>query len=185
MRGVDEQTGALFSYLSPETLVPAEHPLRPIRLLVNQALKRLSPTLGKLYAASGRASIAPEKLLRALLLQAFFGVRLERHLMEKVSYNMLFRWFIGLSMDAPVWDVTVFTKNRERLLEGDVAVGFLLAVMGDPAVAGLLSSEHFSVDGTLIDAWASMKSFRRKDGADEPPTGPGRNAERNFHGETR
>jgi transposase len=185
MRGVDEQTGALFSYLSPEGLVPLDHPLRPIRLLVNQALARLSPAFDKLYPASGRASIAPEKLLRALLLQAFFGVRSERQLMEQVSYNMLFRWFIGLSMDAPVWDVTVFTKNRERLLDGDVAVGFLLAVMADPAVAGLLSTEHFSVDGTLIDAWASMKSFRRKDGADDPPAGPGRNAERNFHGETR
>jgi transposase len=185
MRGVDEQTGALFSYLSPEALVPADHPLRPIRFLVNQALARLSPAFDKLYPTSGRASIAPEKLLRALLLQAFFGVRSERQLMEQVSYNMLFRWFIGLSMDAPVWDVTVFTKNRERLLEGDVAVGFLLAVMGDPTVERLLSTEHFSVDGTLIDAWASMKSFRRKDGADEPPTGPGRNAERNFHGERR
>jgi transposase len=185
MRGVDEQTGALFSYLSPEALVPSAHPLRAIRLLVNQALETLSPVFGKLYATGGRASIAPEKLLRALLLQAFFGVRSERQLMEQVSYNMLFRWFIGLSMDAPVWDVTVFTKNRERLLEGDLAVGFLLAVMGDPAVKGLLSTEHFSVDGTLIDAWASMKSFRRKDGQDEPPSGPGRNAERDFHGETR
>jgi len=185
MRGVDEQTGALFSYLSPEALVPPDHPLRPIRLLVNRALERLSPTFSKLYANSGRASIAPEKLLRALLLQAFFGVRSERQLMEQVSYNMLFRWFVGLSMDAPVWNVTVFTKNRERLLAGDVTVGFLLAVMDDPAVKGLLSNEHFSVDGTLIDAWASMKSFRRKDGADDPPTGPGRNAERDFHGETR
>ena len=164
--------------------MPADHPLRPIRLLVNRALERLSPAFDKLYRASGRALIAPEKLLRALLLQAFFGVRSERQLMEQVSYNMLFRWFIGLSMDAPVWDVTVFTKNRERLLEGDVAVGFLLAVMGDPAVERLLSTEHFSVDGTLIDAWASMKSFRRKDGGDEPRAGLGRNAERNFHGET-
>jgi IS5 family transposase len=120
-----------------------------------------------------------------LLLQAFFGVRSKRQLMEQVRYNMLFRWFIGLSMDASVWNVTVFTKNRERLLEGDVAVSFLLSVMANPKVSSLLSTEHFSVDGTLIDAWASMKSFRRKDGADDPPTGPGRNAERNFHGETR
>jgi IS5 family transposase len=119
------------------------------------------------------------------LLQAFYGIRSERQLMEQVTYNMLFRWFVGLSMDAPVWDVTVFTKNRERLLAGDVAVSFLLAVMGDPAVKQLLSTEHFSVAGTLIDAWASMKSFRRKDGQDDPPSGSGRNAERDFRGETR
>jgi transposase len=112
MRGTDEQTGALFSYLSPEALVPRDHPLRPIRLLVNAALERLSPTFDTLYASSGRTSIAPEKLLRALLLQAFYGIRSERQLMEQVTYNMLFRWFVGLSMDAPVWDVTVFTKNR-------------------------------------------------------------------------
>jgi transposase len=185
MRGADDQTGALFSYLSPEALVPSDHPLRAIRPLVNAALAKLSPQFDCLYAASGRSSIAPEKLLRALLLQAFYGVRSERQLMEQVTYNMLFRWFIGLSMDAPVWDVTVFTKNRERLLEGDVAVSFLLAVMGDASVKRLLSTEHFSVDGTLIDAWASMKSFRRKDGQDEPPAGLGRNAERDFKGEKR
>jgi transposase len=185
VRGADEQTGALFSYLSPEALVPKDHPLRAIRRLVNAALEQLSPTFDALYACGGRPSIAPEKLLRALLLQAFYGVRSERQLMEQVTYNMLFRWFIGLSMDAPVWDVTVFTKNRERLLAGDVAVSFLLAVMADPAVKRLLSTEHFSVDGTLIDAWASMKSFRRKDGSDEPPPGPGRNAERDFRGEKR
>jgi transposase len=173
MRGADEQTGALFSYLSPETLVPSEHPLRAIRPLVNAALDQLSPKFDTLYAGSGRTSIAPEKLLRALLLQAFYGVRSERQLMEQVTYNMLFRWFIGLLMDAPVWDVTVFTKNRERLLRGDVAVSFLLAVMGDPVVERLLSTEHFPVDGTLIDAWASMKSFRCKDGSEEPPSGPG------------
>ena len=136
------------------------------------ALEQLSGQFGTLYASTGRPSIAPEKLLRALLLQAFYGIRSERQLMEQVTYNMLFRWFIGMSMDAPVWDVTVFTKNRERLLAGDVAVSFLLAVMGDPAVKRQLSTEHCSVDGTLIDAWASMKSFRRKDGQDEPPTGP-------------
>ena len=156
MRGTDEQTGALFSYLSPEALVPRDHPLRPIRLLVNAALDKLSSTFDQLYASSGRVSIAPEKLLRALLLQAFYGIRSERQLMEQVTYNMLFRWFVGLAMDAPVWDVTVFTKNRERLLAGDVAVSFLLAVMGDPAVKRLLSTEHFSVDGTLIDAWAEL-----------------------------
>jgi transposase len=185
MRGRDEQTGALFSYLSPEVLVPADHPLRAIRPLVNAALEKLSTQFSALYAAGGRASIAPEKLLRALLLQAFYGVRSERQLMEQITYNMLFRWFIGLSMDAPVWDVTVFTKNRERLLAGDIAVGFLLAVMGDPAVKRLLSHEHFSVDGTLIDAWASMKSFRRTDGGDDGPASPGRNAERDFRGERR
>ncbi len=185
MRGTDEQTGALFSYLSPEALVPRDHPLRAIQPLVNAALEKLSPEFCKLYAPGGRASIAPEKLLRALLLQAFYGVRSERQLMEQVTYNMLFRWFIGLSMDTPVWDVTVFTKNRERLLAGDIAVEFLLAVMGDAAVKRLLSNEHFSVDGTLIDAWASMKSFRRKDGGDDGPVGPGRNAERDFHGEKR
>lgn len=184
MRGADEQTGALFSYLSPEALVPKNHPLRPIRRLVNAALAELSPKFDALYACGGRPSIPPEKLLRALLLQAFFGVRSERQLMEQVTYNMLFRWFIGLSMDAPVWDVTVFTKNRDRLLEGDVAVSFLRVAMADPAVGRLLSSEHFSVDGTLIEAWASMKSFRPKDGSDDPP-GPGRNAERDFRGEKR
>jgi len=185
VRGTDEQTGALFSYLSPEALVPKDHPLRAIRRLVNAALEQLSSKFEALYAAGGRPSIAPEKLLRALLLQAFYGVRSERQLMEQATYNMLFRWFIGLAMDAPVWDVTVFTKNRERLLAGDVAVSFLLAVMSDPAVKRLLSTEHFSVDGTLIDAWASMKSFRRKDGSDDPPPGTGRNAERDFRGEKR
>ena len=185
MRGADEQTGALFSYLSPEALVPRDHPLRAIRRLVNAALAQLSAQFDALYASGGRPSIPPEKLLRALLLQAFYGVRSERQLMEQVTYNMLFRWFIGLSMDAPVWDVTVFTKNRERLLAGDVAVSFLRAVMADPAVKRLLSTEHFSVDGTLIDAWASMKSFRPKDGSDEPPPGAGRNAERDFRGEKR
>ena len=175
----------MFSYVSPEGLVPQNHPLRAIRPLVNAALQRLSPQFDKIYAPGGRDSIAPERLLRALLLQALFSVRSERQLMEQITYNMMFRWFVGLSMDAPVWDVTVFTKNRERLLAGDVAVSFLLAIMGDPAVKRLLSTEHFSVDGTLIDAWASMKSFRRKDGTDEPPSGPGRNAERDFRGETR
>src|ERR671917_752470 len=181
MRGADEQTGALFSYLSPDAMVPKDHPLRAIRPLVNAALARLSPDFERLYAQTGRASIAPEKLLRALLLQAFYTVRSERQLMEQLTYNMLFRWFVGLSLDAPVWDVTVFTKNRERLLEGDIARGFLRAVLVDPAVKRLLSTEHFSVDGTLIEAWASMTSFRPKDGGDEP-RGPGRNGERGFRG---
>ena len=184
MRGSDEQTGALFSYLSPEALVPHDHPLRPIRDLVNAALARMSSDFAALYSPFGRASIAPEKLLRALLLQAFYGVRSERQLMEQITYNMLFRWFVGLSMDAPVWDVTVFTKNRDRLLEGDVVRLFLNAVITAPATGKLLSNEHFSVDGTLIEAWTSMKSFQSKDG-DGTPTDPGRNGERDFHGEPR
>ena len=185
MRGTDEQTGAMFSYLSPDALVPPDHPLRSIRPLVNAALERLSPQFSKLCSPGGRTSIAPEKLLRALLLQAFYGVRSERQLMEQVTCTMLFRWFIGLSMDVPVRDVTVFTKNRERLLAGDIAVAFLLSVMGDPAVKQQLSNEHVSVDGTLIDAWASTKSFRRKDGSDDDPSGPGRNAARDFRGDKR
>jgi len=184
MRGADRQTGKLFSYASPESLVPPDHPLRAIRLLVNAALERLSPAFAAMYAQSGRPSIAPEKLMRALLLQALFTVRSERQLMQQITYNMLFRWFVGLAMDAPVWDVTVFTKNRDRLLEGDIARGFLVAILADPQVIPLLSSEHFSVDGTLIEAWASMKSFRPKDGSGEPP-GPGRNGERDFRGEKR
>lgn len=182
MRGADRQTASLFSYVSPEALVPADHPLRLIRPVVNAALDRLSPVFDRLYAAGGRDSVPPEKLLRALLLQAFYSVRSERRLMEQVTYNMLFRWFVGLSMDAPVWDVTVFTKNRDRLLEGDIAQAFFAAVLADARVRPLLSSEHFSVDGTLIDAWASMKSFRPKDGSGAPP-GPGRNGGRNFRDE--
>lgn len=184
MRGRDRQTAQLFSYTSPEALVPRDHPLRAIRDLTNAALVRLSGDFDRLYAAGGRDSIAPEKLLRALLLQAFYSVRSERRLMEQITYNMLFRWFVGLSMDAPVWDVTVFTKNRDRLLRGDVAQVFFQAVLADPRVTPLLSSEHFSVDGTLIEAWASMKSFRPKDGSGDPPTG-GRNGERDFHREKR
>ena len=184
MRGSDRQTGKLFSYASPETLVPQDHPLRAIRLLVNSALDRLSPAFAAIYADTGRPSIPPEKLLRALLLQALFTVRSERQLMQQITYNMLFRWFVGLAMDAPVWDVTVFTKNRDRLLEGDIARGFLTAILADPQVKPLLSAEHFSVDGTLIEAWASIKSFRPKDGSGEPPA-PGRNGERDFHGEKR
>ena len=152
--------------------------------LANAALDRLSPAFSKLYSAIGRPSIPPEQLLRALLLQAFFTVRSERQLMEQLTYNMMFRWFVGLSMDAPVWDVTVFTKNHDRLLEGDIARGFLQALLADPQVKPLLSDDHFSVDGTLIEAWASMKSFRPKDGSGEPPA-DGRNGKRDFHGEKR
>ena len=174
----------MFSYISPETLVPQDHPLRAIRPLVNAALQRLSGRFEQMYASRGRGSIAPEKLLRALLLQALFSVRSERQLMEQITYNMMFRWFVGLSMDTPVWDVTVFTKNRDRLLAGDIARGFLAAILIDPKVKPLLSDEHFSVDGTLIEAWASMKSFRPKDGSGEPPS-PGRNNEVDFRGKPR
>jgi transposase len=174
----------LFSYVSCESRVPAGHPLRSILAVADAALAALSPDFQELYALNGRPSIAPEKLLRALLLQAFYSVRSERQLMEQLDYNLLFRWFVGLGVDDPVWDVTVFTKNRDRLLAGEIAAKFLRAVLAQPRVKALLSHEHFSVDGTLIQAWASMKSFRPKDGSEEPPA-PGRNGERDFHGEQR
>ncbi|MGV1848020.1 transposase, partial [Rhizobium sp. L74/93] len=199
MRGSDNQTAGLFSYVSCEARVPTNHPLRPIRAIVDEALEVLSPDFEAMYSAIGRPSIPPEKLLRALLLQAFYTIRSERQLMEQMDYNLLFRWFVGLSMDAPIWDVTVFTKNRERLLAGDIAAKFLAALLGQPRVKALLSDEHFSVDGTLIEAWASMKSFKPKDDIDggdtddsgsgaegkQPPKAVGRNSERDFHGEKR
>jgi transposase len=199
MRGSDEQNGALFSYVNLEDRVPARHPLRIIRQIVNAALVRLDIDFAGLYAAEGRPSIPPERLLRAVLIQILFSVRSERQLMEQMQYNLLFRWFIGLGIDDPVWVPTAFTKNRDRLLTAEVARKFLAAILADKAVAPLLSDEHFSVDGTLIQAWASMKSFQRKavDGA-EPPAGndagpeqdgkaaaAGRNAEVDFHGEKR
>ena len=150
MRGSDERSEGLFSYVSCEARVPKDHPLRAIRAIVDEALEVMSPTFEGLYSKIGRPSVPPEKLLRALLLQAFYSVRSERQLMEQVDYNLLFRWFVGLSLDAPVWDVTVFTKNRDRLLDGDVAAKFLATVLGQPRVKALLSDEHFSVDGTLI-----------------------------------
>jgi len=174
----------MFSYLSPEERVPVKHPLRPIRLLVDEALKSLSPAFGQLYSAFGRPSIPPEKLLRALLLQVLYTVRSERMLMEQLEYNLLFRWFVGLNMDEAVWVPTVFTKNRDRLLEGDVAEKFFQLVLTQARVADLLSDEHFSVDGTLIEAWASHKSFQRKDQAAPPPDDPG-NPTVDFHGEKR
>jgi transposase len=183
MRGGDVRSEALFSYVSCEARVPLDHPLRPIRKIVDEGLAALSAEFEKLYAKLGRPSIAPEKLLRALLLQAFYSVRSERQLMEQLDYNLLFRWFVGLALDAVVWDVTVFTKNRERLIAGDIAAQFMAAVLNQGRVKTLLSDDHFSVDGTLIEAWASMKSFRPKDGSGEPPA-PGRNGERDFHGET-
>lgn len=184
MRGSDDRTEGLFSYVSCEARVPLDHPLRRIRAIVDEALEVLSPEFAGLYSNVGRPSIPPEKLLRALLLQAFYTVRSERQLMEQLDYNLLFRWFVGLAMDAPVWDVTVFTKNRERLLAGEIAAKFMAAVLSQAGLRKLLSDEHFSVDGTLIEAWASLKSLRAKDGSSEPP-GPGRNGEGNFHGEKR
>lgn len=184
MRGSDERTGSLFSFVDLEARVPKRHPLRKIRQIVNDALAALDGEFSKLYASQGRPSIAPEKLLRASLLQAFFSVRSERQLMEQLDFNLLFRWFVGLGVDDPVWDATVFTKNRDRLLDAEVAAKFMAAVLAHREVKPLLSSDHFSVDGTLIEAWASLKSFRAKDGSDEPP-GPGRNGERDFHGEKR
>ena len=184
MRGEDRQSGGLFSYVDLEARVPADHPLRPIRAIVDDALITLSGELEALYSHLGRPLIPPERLLRALLLQAFYSVRSERLLMEQLDYNLLFRWFVGLGIDDPVWHPTAFTTNRDRLLEGEVAAKFLAAVLDHAQVRQLLSREHFSVDGTLVEAWASMKSFRPKDGADEPPGG-GRNGSRNFHGEQR
>ncbi len=183
MRGEDRESGALFSYVSCDARVPADHPLRAIRAIVDEALEVLSPQFEGLYSTMGRPSIPPEKLMRALLLQAFYSIRSERQLMEQLDYNLLFRWFVGLSLDAPVWDASVYSKNRDRLIEGEIAARFLQAVLQGDRVKALLSNEHFSVDGTLIDAWASMKSFRAKDGSDDDmPPGGGRNAERDFRG---
>jgi len=184
MRGEDQRNQRLFSYVRPDSRIPANHPLRLIRRVIDAALARLSSDFDALYAREGRPSIAPERLLRALLIQAFYSVRSERQLMEQMDYNLLFRWFVGLSVDEPVWDASTFSKNRDRLLARDVAAAFMAAVLNTEEVKGLLSDEHFSVDGTLIQAWASMKSFRRKGGTDEPPS-PGRNGERNFHQEKR
>jgi len=169
MRGNDEQQGAVFSYVNAEQRIAAEHPLRRIRALTDVALRELSPELARLYAAGGRPSIAPEKLLRALLLQILYGRRSERMLMEEMDYNLLFRWFVGLEMDERVWDVTVFTKNRERLMAGEISQKFLQAVLQQ--AGGLLSDEHFTVDGTLIEAWASRRSFQPK--PDPPQRGTG------------
>ena len=186
MRGEDQRSEGFFSYVRLDQRIAADHPLRAIRALVDVALKGLSRDFDEVYARDGRPSIAPERLLRALLLQAFYTVRSERQLMEQLDYNLLFRWFVGLSIDDPIWDATVFCKNRDRLLDGDIAAKFLAAVLNLPQVRKLLSSEHFSVDGTLIEAWASMKSFVPKAGGGMPPTSGGsRNAERNFRGEER
>jgi len=175
----------MFSYLSPEERVPESHPLRPIRKITDEVLAGLSGKFNALYATTGRPSIAPEKLLRALLLQILYTVRSERLLMEQLQYNLLFRWFVGLNMDEPVWVATVFTKNRDRLLEGEIASLFFAGVLAQARAADLLSDEHFSVDGTLIEAWAGQKSFRRKDGGEQPPPDDPGNPTVNFHGEKR
>ena len=184
MRGDDAICGSLFSYIDLEKRIRPDHPLRVIRAVANTALKSLSGEFAKLYSPIGRESIPPERLMRALLLQAFYSIRSERQLVERIDYDLLFRWFVGLGIEDPVWDATSFTKNRDRLLEGDMAAQFLAAVLSQDKVKALLSSEHFSVDGTLLEAWASLKSFRPKDGSGEPP-GPGRNGERDFHAERR
>ena len=165
MRGHDEQTTHMFSYLSPEQRVPADHPLRAVRALTDEALQTMSRRFASLYATTGRPSIPPEQLLRVLLLQVLYTVRSERLLMEELNDNLLFRWFVGLNMDDPVWHPTTFTKNRDRLLSGDVAAAFFDAVQAHARAAGLLSDEHFTVDGTQLEAWASLKSFRCVDEA--------------------
>jgi transposase len=185
MRGADNQQADMFSYLSPETRVRKDHPLRSIRAMADEALEQMSPLFDALYAATGRPSIPPEKLLRAQLIQMLYSVRSERLLMEEIDYSVLFRWFVGMNMDEPVWDVTVFTKNRDRLLDGDVAREFLLQVVGQAKTQGLTSDEHFTVDGTLVEAWASLKSFQSKEQKDVPPPDDAGNATVNFHGQKR
>jgi len=184
MRGDDRQQGDMYSYISPEARVPHDHPLRAIRGLVDEVLRELSSRFAGLYARVGRPSIPPEQLLRAQLLQILYTIRSERQLMEQLDYNLLFRWFVGLNLDDPVWDPTVCTKNRQRLLEGEVATAFLERVVALAQQRGLLSGEHFTVDGTLIEAWASLKSFKRKDGKPPAPDDPG-NPTVDFHGERR
>lgn len=185
MRGDDEQASHLFSYVSPEQRVPATHPLRPIRQITDRVLATLSPKFTAMYSKIGRPSIPPEKLLRALLLQVLYTVRSERLLMEQLEYNLLFRWFVGLNIDDPVWDPTVFSKNRDRLLTADIASAFFQAVRAEAEARTLTSDEHFTVDGTLLEAWASLKSFKKLDAEEpRPPDDPG-NPTVNFHGETR
>lgn len=187
MRGDDRRQQAMFSYLSPEQRVPQDHPLRPIRAMVDAVLRDLSPTFDRLYAQEGRPSVPPEQLLRALLLQVLYTVRSERQLMEQLDYNLLFRWFVGLNMDEPVWDPTTFTKNRQRLLDGDVAQAFFDRVLAQARARHLLSADHFTVDGTLLEAWAGLKSFRPKaaDPTDQPPPDDPGNPTVDFHGARR
>jgi transposase len=185
MRGSDERSDFLFSYVSPEQRVRADHPMRPIRRIVDAALGRLSPRFDAIYTEFGRPSIPPEQLLRALLLQVLYTVRSERLLIEQLEYNLLFRWFVGLGMDEPIWDHSTFSKNRDRLLRGDIADAFFAEVLGEARTHGLLSDEHFTVDGTLLEAWASHKSFRPKDEDPPPPSGDPKNPAVNFRGERR
>jgi len=185
MRGSDERSDFLFSYVSPEQRVPADHPMRPIRRIVDAVLERLSPQFDAIYTEFGRPSIPPEQLLRALLLQVLYTVRSERLLIEQLEYNLLFRWFVGLGMDEPIWDHSTFSKNRDRLLRGDIADAFFTEVLGEARTHGLLSDEHFTVDGTLLEAWASQKSFRPKDEDPPPPSGDPKNPAVNFRGERR
>src|SRR6202161_4961945 len=185
MRGPDHQQSAIFSYLSPEQRVPSGHPLRAIRLLTDTILTQLSQVFSRMYAKLGRRSIPPEKLLRALLLQVVYTVRMERMLMEQLEYNLLFRWFVGLNMDEPVWDVTVFTKNRERLLKADIAKKFFEQVLKQAQALDLMSDEHFTVDGTLLEACAGLERFKRVDGGGEPAADDPGNPTVDFHGEKR
>lgn len=188
MRGSDRRSGSLFSYVDLEARVRGDHPLRAIRSLVEAALEALSEDFSELYSGMGRPSIPPEMLLRAMLLQAFYSIRSERQLMERLEFDLLFRWFVGLGVDDPAWDHSTFSKNRDRLLEGQIAAKFLAAVLAQPRVKRLLSTDHFSVDGTLIEAWASMKSFKPRTPEGDSPPPPslgGRNAEVDFKGERR
>jgi len=184
MRGSNHQQSMMFSYISPEARVPQDHPLRTIRKLVDGVLRKMSRRFTEMYSHTGRPSIAPEKLLRALLLQVLYTIRSERQLMEQLDYNLLYRWFVGLQMDDPVWDATVFSKNRDRLLEGDIAQTFFNAVLSEARQRGLLSDEHFSVDGSLIEAWASQKSFKKKTAPSDTTNDSG-NPSVDFHGEKR
>ena len=186
MRGEDQNQQAMFSYVSPEARVPKDHPLRPIRAMVDQVLDDLAPLFREMYSHTGRSSIPPEQLLRASLLQVLYSIRSERMLVEQLDYNLLFRWFVGLSMDDKVWHHSTFSKNRDRLMQFEVATAFFQATKGIAERAGLMSKEHFTVDGTLIDAWASMKSFRPKDDQDQdPPEAGGRNPDVDFKGQQR
>ena len=184
MRGGDERSGSLFSYVDLEDRVGKNHPLRVIHAIVNEALAGLAVDFSVLYSPMGRPSIPPEKLLRAMLLQAFYSIRSERQLMDRLEFDLLFRWFVGIGVDDVAWDHSTFSKNRDRLLAGDIAAKLLGAVLAQPRVKRLLSTDHFSVDGTSIEAWASMKSFKPKEGPHEPPgDGRGRNREADFHGQ--
>jgi transposase len=184
MRGDDPRHEGMFSYVTPEARVRPDHPLRPIRRMTDAALQRLSSRFDRLYSTMGRPSIPPEQLLRALLLQMLYSIRSERLLVEELDYSVLYRWFVGLSLDDPIWDATTFTKNRNRLLAGDIADAFFAEVVAAIQADGLMSDEHFTVDGTLLEAWASQKSFKPK-GGDQPPPDDPKNPSVSFHGQAR